>query len=138
MLPGSGEGVEYLLHVMLLLETIDERQHLGRPFSGQLGQNGADVLVLGRERSDASRLVRPLQLAEVAKGAANDQLRFALLAAALAHLFQAMIDQVQLEVVLVQSLWVQTEHSYLGEHKTDTAVGGKMPAVLGDDVANRA
>src|ERR1700746_3135254 len=42
----SREGVEDLLHVIILLESIDEREHLGCLFLGKLRRHGADVLVL--------------------------------------------------------------------------------------------
>src|SRR6516164_6945687 len=134
---GSGEGVEDLLHIVILLETIDQREHLGRLVLGQLGRHGADVLVLGGQRSDAARLERLLQPPEVGEPTADHQLRFALLAGALAHLLEAVIDQVQLEIVLIEPLRVQAEYAHLAEHEADTAAGGEIAAALGDDVAHR-
>jgi hypothetical protein len=43
----SGEGVKYLLHIIVLFELVDHGQNLRRLFFRQLGRNGADVLVLG-------------------------------------------------------------------------------------------
>src|SRR5215472_5466436 len=137
----SGEGVEDLLHVVILLETVDQREYLGRLVLGQLGRYGADVLVLCRQSGEAARLERLLQPAEVGESAADHQLRFTLLAGALAHLLEAVIDQIQLEVVLIDPLRIQTEHAHLAEHEADTAAGSEIAAVLGNDVtycSNRA
>src|SRR5215831_14496784 len=133
----SGEGVEDLLHVVILLETIDQREHLRRLFLGQLGRHGADVLVLGGHWSNAARFERLLQPAEVCEPAADHQLRLTFLAGALAHLLEAVIDQIQLEVVLIDPLRIQTEHAHLAEHEADTAAGGEIAAVPGNDVTYR-
>src|SRR5262245_57338873 len=130
----SGEGVEDLLHVVVLHKTIDQSEHVRRLVLGQLGRHGADVLVLGGQWSDAARFERLLQPAEVGEPAADHQLRLTLLAGALAHLLEAVIDQIQLEVVLIDPLRIQTEHAHLAEHEADTAAGSEIAAVLGDDV----
>src|SRR6516225_8903407 len=136
VLRASGEGVEDFLHVIVLLETVDQRQHLGGLLLRELRRYRADVFVLGGERSDAARLERLLQPAEIGERAADHQLRLTFLAGALAHLVESMIDEVQLEVVLVQALWVQAEHAHLAEHEAHTAVGGEIAAALGDEVAH--
>ena len=59
---------------------------------------------------------RLLQLAEVREHAADHDLRLAFLAGALAHLLEAVVDQVQLQVVLVDAFGVQAEHAHLLEH----------------------
>ena len=45
--PASSEGVKHLLNVLVLLQLVDQRQHLGRLVLGQLGRHGADVFVFG-------------------------------------------------------------------------------------------
>ena len=61
-----------------------------------------DVLRLGRDRRDAAVLERLLQLAEVGERAAEDELRLALLAGALAHLLEPVVDELELELVRVE------------------------------------
>src|SRR5450432_3916777 len=73
----SGEGVENLLHVIVLLKLVDDGKHFGGLGLGQLARHGADVLMLGRNRRDASSLQCLLQVAEVGERAADDQLRLA-------------------------------------------------------------
>src|SRR5881398_789781 len=82
----SGEGVKHLLNVLVLLQTVDHREDLGRLLLRQLARHGADVLMLGRQRCEAARFQRLLQPAEIGEGTADHQLRLALLAGALAHL----------------------------------------------------
>ena len=45
-------------------------------------------------------------MAEVREGAAHDELRLAFLADALAHFFETVIDEVQLEIVLIDPFGV--------------------------------
>src|SRR5437773_2535329 len=97
----SGEGVKHLLNVLVLLQTVDHREDLGRLLLRQLARHGADVLMLGRQRCEAARFQRLLQPAEIGEGTADHQLRLALLAGALAHLLESVVDEVQLEIVLV-------------------------------------
>src|SRR5947208_1229885 len=97
----SGERVEHVLHVVVLLQAVDEGQKLRRLGFGKLGRHGADVFVLGRERRETARLEGFLQASEIGEGAADHELRLALLAGALAHLVQAMVDEVELQIVLV-------------------------------------
>ncbi len=59
--------------------------------------------MLGRERRDAARLECLLQLAEVGKRAADQQLRLAFLVAALAHLFKTVVNEVELEIILIDA-----------------------------------
>src|ERR1700681_67029 len=115
----SSEGVEHLLHVLVLLEAIDHRQDLGGLLLRQLRRHGADVLVLRRQRRETARFQCLLQPAEIGKGSADHQLRFAFFARALAHLVEPVIDEVQLEVILVDAFWVQAKHSHLAEQETE-------------------
>ena len=43
----SGQRVEHLLHVVILLELVDQGEDFRNLFLGQLRRRGADVLVLG-------------------------------------------------------------------------------------------
>jgi hypothetical protein len=43
----SGEGVKYLLHIIVLFQLVDHCQNLGRLFFRQLARDRAYVLVLG-------------------------------------------------------------------------------------------
>src|SRR6266404_6483175 len=97
----SRQGVEDLLHVVVLLEFVDQAQNLGCFGLGKLDRHGADVLVLGGERRNAPPFESFLQPAEIIEGAANHQLRLALVPGAVAHLFQTVVDQIQLELVLI-------------------------------------
>src|SRR2546425_10475774 len=87
-------------HVVVLLQAVDQGQNLRRLGFGKLGRHGADVFVLGRERREAPRLEGFLQASEIGEGAADHELRLALLAGALAPLVPAMGGQVELQVVL--------------------------------------
>ena len=50
---------------------------------------------------DAARFQRLLQFAEIVEGAADHQLRFALVAGALAHLLETVVDEIELQLILV-------------------------------------
>src|SRR3984893_15654304 len=132
----SGERVKHVLNVVILLQPVDHGENLGRLVLRQLGRHAAQVLVLGRQRREAARFQRLLQPAEIGEGTADHQLRLALLAAALAHLLESVVDEVQLEIVLVDSRWVQAKHAHLAEQEADAAVGGEIATALGDDVAH--
>ena len=77
--------------------------------------------MLRGERRDAARFQSLLQLAEIGKGAANDELRLALLAGALAHLLESMVDEIELEVILVDARGVEAEDPHALEEKADAA-----------------
>ena len=89
-----------------------------------------DVLRLGRERRDAALLERLLQLAEVGERAADHELRLALLAGALAHLLEAVVDQLELERLLVDALGVEPEDAHVLEQEADAAGRAEVAAAL--------
>src|SRR5438477_12202591 len=89
----SGESVKHLLNVLVLLQTVDHREDLGRLLLRQLARHGADVFMLGRQRCEATRFQRLLQPAEIGEGTADHQLRLALLAGALAHLLESRSEE---------------------------------------------
>ena len=96
--------MEDLLHVLVLLEGVDQLEHLGRLVLGQLGQGDlGHVLRLGRRDRDAARLDRRGQLAEGGKGAADDDLGLALVALALAELLEPVVDQLELERLEIET-----------------------------------
>src|SRR5450631_94314 len=132
----SGERVEYLLHVLVLLELVDERKSLGRLLFRQLDRLKAEVLVQRGERRDAARLERFLQLAEVCKCAADDELRLAFVARRLAHLLKLMIDEVELKFILINARGRKAKHAHLLEEETHAAVGGELAAIFTDDVTH--
>ena len=127
--------MKYLLNVVVLLELVNYGEHFRGLLFRQLGRNRTDVFVLGRQRRDAAALQRHLHVAEVGESAADDELRLALLARALAHLLQPVIDQKQLEVIVIDTFRVEPEHAHLLEEKADTAARGEVAAALRDDVA---
>src|SRR5437870_3934220 len=133
----SGERVEHVLHVVVLLQAVDQGQNLGRLGFGKLGRHGADVFVLGREGRETARLEGFLQASEIGEGAADHELRLALLAGALAHLVQAMVDEVELQIVLVDPRRAQPEDAHLAEEEAHRSVRGEIATALGDDVAHR-
>ena len=45
--PSSGQGMKYLLHIIILFELVDQPEDLGRLGLGKLDRHGADVLMLG-------------------------------------------------------------------------------------------
>ncbi len=126
-----------LLHVLVLLELVDQFEHFGRFGFTELGRRGADVFVLGRDRRDAALLERLLQRAEILEQAAGDELRLALFAGALAELLETVVDQVELEVVLVDALGIQPEHAHASELEGDAARRREVTAVLVERVADR-
>jgi hypothetical protein len=77
-----------------------------------------------------------LQAAKIAELTAQHQLRLALFPSALAHFLQAMIDHVELQLVLVDAGGVEAKHAHLLKLKGDAAGGAQVAAVLGDDVAH--
>src|SRR4051794_28340210 len=122
--------MEYLLHVVILLELVDEGENFRGLRFRQLGRNRADIFVLTRQRRDAPALEGNLHVAEVGECTADDELRLAFLTAALAHLLQAVIDQKQLEVVLIDAFRIEAEYPHLLEEKADTAAGRQVAATL--------
>ena len=126
----------HLLHVLVLFELVDQFEHFGRLLLGQLDRSLADVLVFGRNRRDATLFECPLQRAEVLERAARDQLRLVFLARALAEFLEAVVDQVQLEIILVDTLGAQAKHAHAFELERDAARGGEIAAVLAEGVAH--
>ena len=80
--------------------------------SGSSTGVSGDVLGLGGDRRDAAVLERLLELAEVGEGAAHHELRLALLAGALAHLLEPVVDQLELELLGVEARRVQAEDAH--------------------------
>ena len=70
----SRQCVKHLLHILILLELVDEREHFCCLLFGQLGWHGANVLVLCGKWRDATSFEGFLQFAEVGEGAADDEL----------------------------------------------------------------
>ena len=93
--------------------------------------------MLGGQRRDAPILEGLLQRAEIVEGAADHQLRFALVPGAVAHLFQTVVDQIQFEFVLILDRGgVQAEHAHFLEHEGDTAGGAEIAGALHEDIAH--
>src|SRR3974390_491160 len=76
----SGERVEHVLDVVVLLEAVDHGEHVVSLVLGQLGRYGGDVLVLGRQGCEGALLECLLQPTKISERAADHQLRLALLA----------------------------------------------------------
>src|SRR5688572_10824281 len=74
-------------------------------------------------------------MAEVRERRARDELRLALLASALAHLLEPVVDQVELQVVRIDALRVEPEYAHALELEGDAAGGRKVAAVLVEEVA---
>src|SRR5262245_58142043 len=92
----SAQVVEHLLDVLVLLQRVDEPEDRVRVALGQVHRRLRDVLELGRDRREFLVLERLRQVAEVRERTAQQQLRLALLARALAQLLEPGVDQVQL------------------------------------------
>src|SRR5215471_13879934 len=122
----SAEIVEDLLHVVVLLERVHQLEHLGGLRLGKLHRRARDVLRLGRDRRDAAILDRLLQAAEVGEAAADHQLRLALLALALPHLLEAVIDEVELERVGVDAGWIEPKNTHALEQVANAAVAAEV------------
>ena len=101
---GSAQVGEDPLDVLVLLQRVDQLQHLVRLLLGEHHRRQRDVLGLHRERRESAGLDGRLELPEVAEGAADDQDRLALLPRPLAELLQSVIDELQLQGLRVQSL----------------------------------
>src|SRR5436305_8882180 len=93
----SHQVVEHPLDVLVLLQPVDQAEHLGGLILRQLHRGHRDVLRLGGEGGDAAVLQGLLELAEIGEGAAEHELRLPLIAGALAHLLQTVVDQLQLQ-----------------------------------------
>ena len=76
-----------------------------------------DVLGLRRQRRDPASSSAFCSWPKSVEGAADDELRLALLAGALAHLLEAVVDQVELERVLVDAGRVESEHAHALEQE---------------------
>src|SRR5581483_9756284 len=132
----SGKSMKDPLHVLILLQLVDHREHFRGLLFGQLGWHRADVLMLGGEGRDAARFQSFLQLAKVRKGTAYHELGLTFLATALTHFLQSVVDEIELQIILVDAFGIEAENTHLLEEKTDAAVGGEISAPLGDDVAH--
>jgi hypothetical protein len=132
------EGVEYALHVLVLLELVDEREHFGGLVLRQLHGLRAHILMLRGERRDVARFERFLQLAEIGKRAVHDELGLAFVIRALAHLFKPVVDEVELEIILIDARGRQAKDAHLLEEEADAAVGGEIAAIFADEVPTPA
>src|SRR6478735_4410419 len=92
-----------ILHVLVLFQLVQQRHHFDRLVFRHSRRRAADVFMSSGQRRDATVLQRFLQVAEFVEGAADDQLRFAFFAGAFAHLVQAVVDEVQLQVVVIDA-----------------------------------
>src|SRR6185295_20207916 len=88
------------------------------------------VLRLGGERRDAAVLERLLQMAEVVERAAQEELRLALLAGRLAQLLEAVIDQLELELLGVELRGVEAEGADALEQEEHAAVAPQVAVPL--------
>ena len=61
---------------------------------------------------------------------------FALLAGAVTHLLQAVIDEIQLQIVVIDAGRIQAEHAHFPKLETDAAAGGEIADILGDQIAH--
>ena len=91
---------------------------------------------VAENRMDAALLERLLHVAEFREQAARHDLRFALLAGAVAHLVEAVIDEIQLEIVVIDAFRVQAEHAHLAELERHAAGRAEIAAGLGEDRAH--
>ena len=82
---------------------------------------------------DAALLERFLHVAEVGEQAARHDLRLAFLAGAVAHLVEAVIDEIELEIVVIDAVGLQAEHAHLAELERDAAGAAEIAAALGEN-----
>ena len=72
--------------------------------------------MLGGQRRNAATLQRFLQLAEVTERAADHQLRLALIAGAVAHLLEPVVDEIQFELVVILDVRrIEAKHAHFFE-----------------------
>jgi len=75
-------------------------------------------------------LERLLELAEIIESAADHELRLTFLAGALAHLFETVVDQIELELVLVlHGRGVQSKHPIFLNKKLTLPAVPRLPAL---------
>ena len=88
-----------LLYVIVLFQFVDQRQHLGCLILGQFNRDGAYVFMLSRQRRNTPRFERFPRLGRnwLTYMPRMTSCGSALLPAALSHLLQTVIDQVELE-----------------------------------------
>src|SRR5512139_3941404 len=132
----SRQRVIDILYVIVLLQFVQQGHDFGGLFFRQRRGRAAQVFMRGRYRRDAPVFQRLLHLAEIIEGAAHHDLRLALLAGAFPHFIEAVVHQVQLQVVLVDAFGVQAEHAQLAEHEADAAGACEVAAMLGEDAAH--
>src|SRR5688572_25556444 len=82
---------------------------------------------------DAALLERFLHVPEFREIAAGHDLRLALVADAVAHFVEAVVDEIELEVVVVDAIGLEPKHPHLLELERDAAGGAEVAAVLGKD-----
>ncbi|EAU67149.1 hypothetical protein STIAU_0530 [Stigmatella aurantiaca DW4/3-1] len=128
--PPSREVVEDPLDVLVLLERVHHLEDVGGLVLGQLDGVQGDVLGLGGDELEAALLDGRLELPEVIEGTADDDLLLALLASALAHLLESMVDELQLDGVEVQPLGGQPEDAHSLEEVGDAAGGSQVAAAV--------
>ena len=88
------------------------------------------------ERGELADFERVLQRAEIREPAADHELRLTVLAAALAHFLEAVVHQVQLEIIVVDAGGIETKDAHFPEQKAHAAGGAKVAAVLRHHIAH--
>ena len=68
--------------------------------------------------------------------AARHDLRLAFFADAVAHLVEAVIDEIELEIVVIDAFGIQAEHAHLAELERHAAGAAEIAAALGEDGAH--
>ena len=92
--------------------------------------------MFGRYRRDGALFQGFLHLSEVLEQATHHQLGAAVFAGAFAHLVQSVVHQVKLQIILIQTLRLQTEYAHFLELEGHAAAGGEVAAILGKHIAH--
>ena len=85
---------------------------------------------------DAALLQCFLHVAEFREQAARDDLWFALVADAVAHLVETMVDEIQLQIVVIDSVRLQAKHAHLAKLECDAPGAAEIATALGEDGAH--
>src|SRR6186713_1907455 len=90
----------------------------------------------GRQRMNAALLERLLHVAEFREQAARHDLWLAFFADAVAHLVEAVVDEIELEVVVIDARGIQAEDAHLAKLERDAARAAEVAAALGENGAH--
>jgi len=77
-----------------------------------------------------------LQISKLFECATHHNLRLAIFAVTLAHFVEAVIDQIKLQFVLIDTFWLEPENAHASEHELDATCRAEVATEFGEDVAD--